>query len=81
MSVSTLGYLGSFTAPALIGYLASRSSLPTALLLPAFAVAATAIAAPVSDRPPTNGVPLTSPFSAITVDPNSPDAEVLPDPA
>lgn len=32
--VSTLGYLGSFTAPALIGYLTSRSSLPTALLLP-----------------------------------------------
>jgi hypothetical protein len=49
--VSTLGYLGSFTAPALIGYLASRSSLPTALLLPAFAVAATAIAAPAM-RPP-----------------------------
>jgi hypothetical protein len=49
--VSTLGYLGSFTAPALIGYLASRSSLPTALLLPAFAVAATTIAAPVM-RPP-----------------------------
>jgi MFS family permease len=49
--VSTLGYLGSFTAPALIGYLAAQSSLPTALLLPAFAVAAAAIAAPVM-RPP-----------------------------
>jgi len=49
--VSTLGYLGSFTAPALIGYLASQSTLPTALLLPAFAVAVTAIAAPVM-RPP-----------------------------
>ena len=49
--ISTLGYLGSFTAPALIGYLASTASLPTALLLPAIAVAATALAAPVV-RPP-----------------------------
>ncbi len=49
--ISTLGYFGSFTAPALIGCLASQTSLPTALLLPAFAVAAAAIAAPVV-RPP-----------------------------
>jgi hypothetical protein len=45
--ISTLGYLGSFAAPALIGYLASQTSLPAALLLPAIAIAATAIAAPV----------------------------------
>jgi MFS family permease len=44
--VSTLGYLGTFTGPALIGYLAHHSDLATALLLPAVAVAATAIAAP-----------------------------------
>jgi len=49
--ISTLGYLGSFTAPVLIGYLASTVSLPTALLLSALAVAATALAAPVV-RPP-----------------------------
>jgi MFS family permease len=52
--IATLGYLGSFTAPALIGYLASQTSLPTALLLPAIAIAATAIAAPVV-RPPRDG--------------------------
>ena len=49
--ISTLGYLGSFTAPALIGYLASSASLPTALLLPAIAVAVTALAAPVVRSP------------------------------
>jgi fucose permease len=43
--VSTLGYLGSFTGPALIGFLSRRSDLPTALLLPAVAVALTAVAA------------------------------------
>lgn len=43
--VSTLGYLGTFTGPALIGYLSHHTDLPTALLLPAIAVAATAIAA------------------------------------
>lgn len=52
--VSTLGYLGSFAAPALIGYLASQTSLPTALLLPAIAIAAMAIAAPAV-RPPPEG--------------------------
>jgi MFS family permease len=49
--VCTLGYLGSFTGPALIGYLSHHSSLPTALLLPALAVALTALAAPAV-RPP-----------------------------
>jgi MFS family permease len=44
--VSTLGYLGTFTGPALIGYLSHHTDLPTALLLPAIAVAATAVAAP-----------------------------------
>jgi fucose permease len=44
--VSTLGYLGSFTGPALVGYLSSQSSLPTALLVPAVALAFTAVAAP-----------------------------------
>ena len=44
--VSTLGYLGSFTGPALIGYLSHAGGLPTALLLPAVAVALTAVAAP-----------------------------------
>jgi MFS family permease len=48
--VSTLGYLGSFTGPALIGYLSHHSSLPTALLLPALAVALTAVAAPAVRR-------------------------------
>ena len=32
--VSTLGYLGTFTGPALIGYLSHHTDLPTALLLP-----------------------------------------------
>ncbi|HSU34056.1 MAG TPA: hypothetical protein VLJ88_00205, partial [Propionibacteriaceae bacterium] len=49
--ISTLGYFGSFTAPAVIGYLAAKASLPTALLLPAIALVATAFAAPVV-RPP-----------------------------
>jgi hypothetical protein len=40
--ISTLGYLGSFTGPALIRYLAHHYGLPTALLVPAIAVAATA---------------------------------------
>jgi MFS family permease len=48
--VSTLGYLGSFTGPALIGYLAHHASLPTALLVPALAVALTALAAPAVRR-------------------------------
>ena len=43
--VSTLGYLGSFTGPALIGLLAARSSLPAALLLPAGALILAATAA------------------------------------
>lgn len=45
--ISTFGYLGSFAAPASIGFLASQISLPTALLLPAIAVATTAIPAPI----------------------------------
>jgi hypothetical protein len=50
LRVATLGYLGTFTGPALIGYLAHRSDLATALLLPAVAVAATAVAAPAVRR-------------------------------
>ena len=53
--VSTLGYLGSFTGPALIGYLAQHSSLPTALLVPALAVALTAAAAPAVRLPSRDG--------------------------
>jgi fucose permease len=45
--VSALGYLGSFTGPLLIGALAHQAGLATALLLPAFAVAATTLAASV----------------------------------
>jgi hypothetical protein len=40
--VSTLGYLGSFAGPALVGGLASVTSLPLALGLPALLVLATA---------------------------------------
>ncbi len=43
--VSTLGYLGSFVGPALIGGLASLSSLPFALGLPALLLFATALGA------------------------------------
>ena len=50
-----LGYLGSFTGPALIGYLAQHSSLPTALLVPALAVALTAAAAPAVRLPSQDG--------------------------
>jgi MFS family permease len=53
--VSAVGYLGSFTGPALIGYLSHHSSLPTALLLPALAVAVTAIAAPAVRSPSRDG--------------------------
>jgi hypothetical protein len=43
--VSTLGYLGSFVGPVLVGGLASLSSLPLALGLPALLVLATAFGA------------------------------------
>jgi len=43
--VSTLGYLGSFVGPALVGVLASLSSLPLALGLPALLVVATTFGA------------------------------------
>jgi fucose permease len=43
--VSTLGYLGSFVGPALVGGLASLSSLPLALGMPALLVLATALGA------------------------------------
>lgn len=43
--VSMLGYLGSFTGPALIGLLANRVGLASALLLPAAAVVASALGA------------------------------------
>jgi len=43
--VSTLGYLGSFVGPVLIGSLASLSSLPVALGLPALMALATAFGA------------------------------------
>jgi MFS family permease len=49
--VSTLGYLGTFTGPAVIGYLSHHTDLSTALLLPAIAIAATALAAPAVRRP------------------------------
>lgn len=43
--VSTLGYLGSFVGPVLVGGLASLSSLPVALGLPALFVLAAALGA------------------------------------
>jgi fucose permease len=43
--VSTLGYLGSFVGPLLVGGLASLSSLPLALGLPALLILATAFGA------------------------------------
>jgi fucose permease len=43
--VSTLGFLGSFVGPALVGVLASLSSLPLALGLPALLVVATTFGA------------------------------------
>ena len=43
--VSTLGYLGSFVGPALVGGLASLTSLPLALGLPALLILATAFGA------------------------------------
>jgi MFS family permease len=49
--VSTLGYLGTFTGPALIGFLSHHTDLSTALLLPAIALTAAAIAAPAVRRP------------------------------
>jgi hypothetical protein len=49
--VSTLGYLGSFAGPAVIGFVAHRSSLPTALVLPAVVVALAAAAAPATRNP------------------------------
>ena len=48
--VSTLGYLGSFVGPVLVGGLASLSSLPFALGLPALLVLATAFGARVVRR-------------------------------
>jgi cyanate permease len=49
--VSTLGYLGSFAGPALIGSLAGPIGLATALVLPAVLVAgATLVAARVVPR-------------------------------
>jgi hypothetical protein len=43
--VSTLGYLGAFVGPGLIGALAGPFGLPTALGVPAVLVAGTALAA------------------------------------
>jgi fucose permease len=43
--ISTLAYLGSFTGPALIGFLADRAGLPLALGLPAALVTITAAGA------------------------------------
>jgi fucose permease len=48
--VSTLGYLGSFVGPVLIGGLASLSGLPLALGLPAVLVLATAFGARAVQR-------------------------------
>jgi fucose permease len=50
--ISALGYLGSFTGPALIGLLARSTGLPAALLLPALAVAATTLAASAARTEP-----------------------------
>jgi hypothetical protein len=44
--VSTLGYLGAFAGPGLIGALAGPFGLPAALAVPAVLVAGTALAAP-----------------------------------
>jgi hypothetical protein len=44
--VSTLGYLGAFAGPGLIGALAGPFGLPAALAMPAVLVAGTALAAP-----------------------------------
>jgi hypothetical protein len=51
--VSTCGYLGSFSGPVLIGTLAPTTGLAGALLLPAGAVAATALAARTMRGPQT----------------------------
>jgi hypothetical protein len=48
--LSTLGYLGSFVGPVLIGGLAGLSGLPFALGLPALLVLATAFGARVVRR-------------------------------
>ncbi len=48
--VSTLGYLGSFVGPVLVGGLASLSSLPLALGLPALLILATAFGARTVQR-------------------------------
>jgi fucose permease len=48
--VSTLGYLGSFVGPVLVGSLASLSSLPVALGLPALFVLAAALGARAVQR-------------------------------
>jgi hypothetical protein len=42
-AVSTMGYLGSFTGPAIIGALASRSGLPAALSVLTAAATLTAL--------------------------------------
>jgi hypothetical protein len=50
--VSTLGYLGAFVGPGLIGALAGPFGLPAALALPAVLVAGTALAARALAVPP-----------------------------
>jgi hypothetical protein len=50
--VSTLGYLGAFVGPGLIGALAGPFGLPAALALPAVLVAGTALAARALAPPP-----------------------------
>jgi hypothetical protein len=50
--VSTLGYLGAFVGPGIIGALAGPFGLPAALAVPAVLVAATALAAGLVGRDP-----------------------------
>jgi MFS family permease len=59
--VSTIGYLGSFTGPALIGALAAAAGLPAALALPALLATAAALGArviaPAAAAPPVQADP------------------------
>ena len=53
--ISTLGYLGSFAGPALIGLLAAGVGLATAMVVPGIAVAATALPARAVRGAPAGG--------------------------
>jgi hypothetical protein len=45
-AVTTISYGGGLVAPALLGWVAARASLPVALLIPAALAAAIAVGAP-----------------------------------